>query len=264
MGSCSAPPSGTTVLIEAAGAQCLLLAGFFEDQMRRRYNIRWYAELGATLLQAGGASRAGCAQGVAPDEARQPVRALAPAPRATEPRAARPGVPAVTARTATLVSGRVGPWLRASGRTGDPFRVTVSDRHVMRDQAPRSILASPTRRTSVVRAPSRDEKRARHSSTAHHRATRVSSVPTRPAALGLRFGEAMHLFGPGQRFVVGLEYARVDHVTVSANRHRHRIGRVHDHRIGHAARPKWQAPEDSRVWSCVIVGVPDQASNWWM
>jgi hypothetical protein len=32
---------------ESAGAQCLLLAGFFEDQMRRRHNIRWYAELGA-------------------------------------------------------------------------------------------------------------------------------------------------------------------------------------------------------------------------
>jgi hypothetical protein len=24
-----------------------VLAGFFEDQMRRRHNIRWYAELGA-------------------------------------------------------------------------------------------------------------------------------------------------------------------------------------------------------------------------
>ena len=34
-------------LLETAGAQCLLLAGFFEDQMRRRHNIRWYAELGA-------------------------------------------------------------------------------------------------------------------------------------------------------------------------------------------------------------------------
>ncbi len=34
-------------MMEAAGAQCLLLAGFFEDQMRRRYNIRWYAQLGA-------------------------------------------------------------------------------------------------------------------------------------------------------------------------------------------------------------------------
>lgn len=34
------------LMMETAGAQCLLLAGFFEDQMRRRHNIRWYAELG--------------------------------------------------------------------------------------------------------------------------------------------------------------------------------------------------------------------------
>jgi hypothetical protein len=34
-------------MMETAGAQCLLLAGFFDDQMRRRHNIRWYAELGA-------------------------------------------------------------------------------------------------------------------------------------------------------------------------------------------------------------------------
>jgi len=34
-------------MMEIAGAQCLLLAGFFEDQMRRRHNVRWYAELGA-------------------------------------------------------------------------------------------------------------------------------------------------------------------------------------------------------------------------
>ena len=34
-------------LMETAGAQCLLLAGFFEDQMRRRHNIRWFAGLGA-------------------------------------------------------------------------------------------------------------------------------------------------------------------------------------------------------------------------
>ena len=39
------PADGT--LMEAAGAQCLLLAGFFEDQMRGRHNIRWYSELGA-------------------------------------------------------------------------------------------------------------------------------------------------------------------------------------------------------------------------
>ena len=34
-------------MMEAAGAQCLLLAGFFEDQMRGRHNIRWYSQLGA-------------------------------------------------------------------------------------------------------------------------------------------------------------------------------------------------------------------------
>ncbi len=34
-------------IMEAAGAQCLLLAGFFQDQMCRRHNIRWYASLGA-------------------------------------------------------------------------------------------------------------------------------------------------------------------------------------------------------------------------
>ena len=36
-----------SAMMEAAGAQCLLLAGFFEDQLRRRHNIRWYARLGA-------------------------------------------------------------------------------------------------------------------------------------------------------------------------------------------------------------------------
>lgn len=34
-------------MMEAAGAQCLLLAGFFEDQQCRRHSISWYAELGA-------------------------------------------------------------------------------------------------------------------------------------------------------------------------------------------------------------------------
>jgi hypothetical protein len=43
----SAPMLYDSGVMEAAGAQCLLLAGFFEDQMRGRYNIRWYAELGA-------------------------------------------------------------------------------------------------------------------------------------------------------------------------------------------------------------------------
>jgi hypothetical protein len=39
------------LMMETAGAQCLLLAGFFEDQMRRRHNIRWYAELGAGFFR---------------------------------------------------------------------------------------------------------------------------------------------------------------------------------------------------------------------
>jgi hypothetical protein len=38
-------------MMETAGAQCLLLSGFFEDQMKRRHNIRWYAELGATFFK---------------------------------------------------------------------------------------------------------------------------------------------------------------------------------------------------------------------
>jgi hypothetical protein len=38
-------------MMETAGAQCLVLAGFFEDQMRRRHNIRWYAQLGAGFFR---------------------------------------------------------------------------------------------------------------------------------------------------------------------------------------------------------------------
>ena len=39
-----------SLMMETAGAQCLLLAGFFEDQMRLRHNIRWYADLGASFF----------------------------------------------------------------------------------------------------------------------------------------------------------------------------------------------------------------------
>lgn len=38
-------------IMEAAGAQCLLLAGFFHDQMCRRHDIRWYASLGAGFFR---------------------------------------------------------------------------------------------------------------------------------------------------------------------------------------------------------------------
>lgn len=34
-------------LLETAGTHCLLMAGFFEHQMKGRHNIRWYAQLGA-------------------------------------------------------------------------------------------------------------------------------------------------------------------------------------------------------------------------
>jgi hypothetical protein len=34
-------------ILEAAGSQCLLLTGFFRDQVRHRYNVTWYARLGA-------------------------------------------------------------------------------------------------------------------------------------------------------------------------------------------------------------------------
>jgi hypothetical protein len=40
-----------SLMMETAGAQCLVLAGFFEDQMRRRHNIRWYAGLGASFFR---------------------------------------------------------------------------------------------------------------------------------------------------------------------------------------------------------------------
>jgi hypothetical protein len=47
---CDATVLRDGMMMETAGAQCLLLAGFFEDQMRRRHSIRWYAELGATFF----------------------------------------------------------------------------------------------------------------------------------------------------------------------------------------------------------------------
>jgi hypothetical protein len=40
-----------SAVMEAAGAQCLLMAGFFEEQMRGRHNIRWYAQMGASFYR---------------------------------------------------------------------------------------------------------------------------------------------------------------------------------------------------------------------
>ena len=42
-------PLSASSVMEEAGAQCLLLTGFFETQMRERHNIRWYAGLGAAF-----------------------------------------------------------------------------------------------------------------------------------------------------------------------------------------------------------------------
>ncbi len=37
-------------ILEAAAAQCLLLTGFFHDQMQRRHNVGWYATLGTSFF----------------------------------------------------------------------------------------------------------------------------------------------------------------------------------------------------------------------
>jgi hypothetical protein len=36
-------------IMEAAGSLCLLLTGFFGAQLRHRYNVEWYASLGASF-----------------------------------------------------------------------------------------------------------------------------------------------------------------------------------------------------------------------
>jgi hypothetical protein len=36
-------------IMEAAGSQCLVLTGFFQDQQERRHNVAWYAALGASF-----------------------------------------------------------------------------------------------------------------------------------------------------------------------------------------------------------------------
>jgi hypothetical protein len=39
-------------LMEAAGSQCLMLTGFFQDQLRHRHNVDWYADLGAEFYDS--------------------------------------------------------------------------------------------------------------------------------------------------------------------------------------------------------------------
>ena len=75
-------------MMEIAGAQCLLLTGFFGDQMRQRHNLRWYIGAGHDLLQSRGRSRTVTAQGPAPRGDRDALRVVAPAARAPQPRVA--------------------------------------------------------------------------------------------------------------------------------------------------------------------------------
>ena len=44
-------------MMETAAAQCLVLAGFFEQQMRGRHSIGWYAELGAGFFSRAAAQQ---------------------------------------------------------------------------------------------------------------------------------------------------------------------------------------------------------------
>ena len=43
------PIAADAEMLETAGSHCLLMGGFFEDQMRHRHNVRWYAHLGASF-----------------------------------------------------------------------------------------------------------------------------------------------------------------------------------------------------------------------
>jgi hypothetical protein len=38
-------------ILEIAGSQILLFAGFFRDQMSRRHNVKWYDQLGQSLYE---------------------------------------------------------------------------------------------------------------------------------------------------------------------------------------------------------------------
>ena len=53
-------------ILEAAASQCLLLTGFFGAQLRHRYNLAWYAKLGASFFERAavlGAAASGQAAG---------------------------------------------------------------------------------------------------------------------------------------------------------------------------------------------------------
>ena len=109
-----------SAMMEAAGAQCLLLAGFFEDQLRRRHNIRWYAQPGRRLFQPGRRSGTIPAEGASARRHRCGLRALAPTARPTEPGAARSAVSADPSAAIADIgqAGRGHPGLRRFRVTG--------------------------------------------------------------------------------------------------------------------------------------------------
>lgn len=43
-------------MMEMAAAQCLLLTGFFADQMQRRHNLEWYGRLGSSFYRVAAAT----------------------------------------------------------------------------------------------------------------------------------------------------------------------------------------------------------------
>ena len=113
---------GDGLMMETAGAQCLVLAGFFEDQMRRRHNIRWYAELGADVLQPRG--RPGSLSTQSPTARRdsQALRALAPALRPAGPRATRSALSAVPQAAKTDVAQAGGSFRNEPSTPGPGWR----------------------------------------------------------------------------------------------------------------------------------------------
>ena len=62
-------------LMETAGAQCLLLTGFFEDRMRGRHDIRWYRRARRRVLCPRGHSRGLREEGAPADDDGQALRA---------------------------------------------------------------------------------------------------------------------------------------------------------------------------------------------
>ncbi len=79
-----------SLMMEVAGTQCLLLAGFFEDQMRQRHNIRWYAELGSGFFSQAAVHERSSRKAQVLDAIATALRTVASTARAAQPRIAGP------------------------------------------------------------------------------------------------------------------------------------------------------------------------------